>query len=143
MIRILTIFPESLEIFKARYLEVEIIDLRTYAKGSYRHIDENPYGGGAGMVLRYDVLHEALVSLRKENTHVILLTPIGDMLNQDVIANLRRKEDVLLICGHYEGVDARIYEEVDQMLSVGDYILSGGEVAALLFLETILNNGVK
>lgn len=147
-ITILSMFPEMLEIlYKApiidhaiqkNLVEIEIIDIRDYAKGSYRHIDDSPYGGGTGMLIRYDVLHDALSSVRKENSHVILPIPAGKPYVQNDAKRYREKDHLILIAGHYEGVDARIYEECDELVSLGDYIVSGGEYACMMICDSVV-----
>lgn len=147
-ITFLTMFPEMLVSFqnspivlhaiKKNILQVEIIDIRNYAKGSYRHIDDSPYGGGAGMILRYDVLHEALASCKTEDSYVILPIPSGNVYCQSLAHSFSLKKHIILICGHYEGVDARIYEECDALLTIGDYVLSGGEYAGMCIADSIV-----
>lgn len=118
--------------------EFEIVDIRKFAKGSYRHIDDSPYGGGAGMIIRYDVLHEALQSVKTENSFVICPIPAGIPYQQNQAQEFALKEHLILIAGHYEGVDARIYEECDALVSLGDYILSSGEYACMIIADSII-----
>lgn len=124
--------------FQLKKCSLEIVDIRKFARGSYRHIDDSPYGGGAGMILRYDVLHHALQSVRKENSFVILPIPAGIPYHQKMAHNYASKKHLILIAGHYEGVDARIYEECDALISLGDYILSAGEYACMLVADSVI-----
>lgn len=147
-ITFLTMFPEMLESFHAspivqhakekNILEVEVTDIRDFANGSYRHIDDSPYGGGAGMILRYDVLHEALASSRTEDSYVILPIPSGNVYTQAMAHTFTTKKHIIMICGHYEGVDARIYEECDALLTMGDYVLSSGEYACMCIADSVV-----
>ncbi|MBR2551995.1 MAG: hypothetical protein IKF05_03270 [Erysipelotrichaceae bacterium] len=134
-IRILTVCPEFFTGFRLK--DTEIIDLRTFAGGSFRHVDESPYGGGAGMVLRIEPLMNALEALRKENSFVVLTDPRGRSYSDKMRDALLQKEDLLLICGHFEGVDERIMKDVDLRVSMGDYIVSKGELAALTILSSM------
>ena len=117
--------------------EVEIVDIRAYAKGSFRHVDDSPYGGGPGMVLRAEPVYEAIKAHRTQGCRVIFLSPAGQVYNQKKARALAREEHILLVCGHYEGVDARILPFVDEELSLGDYILSGGEIAAMAVADSV------
>lgn len=147
-ITILTMFPEMLESLQnspiyqhacdSEKCSLEIIDIRMFAKGSYRHIDDSPYGGGAGMILRYDVLHNALQSVRKVNSYVVLPIPAGIPYHQKTAHMFASKEHLILIAGHYEGVDARIYDECDALISMGDYILSAGEYACMAVADSVM-----
>ena len=147
-ITILTICPEQFESFlntplvsrsmKAGLLQLRIVDIRNYAPGSFRKVDDSPYGGGAGMVLRYQPLIDALRDVSDENSHSIILSPIGKPYVQKDAHRLSKMDELILICGHFEGFDERIYEECDEMLSIGDYILCGGELPAMVIAESIL-----
>lgn len=147
-ITFLTMFPEMLASFeaspivihakKANILQTEVVDIRVFASGSYRHIDDSPYGGGAGMIIRYDVLHKALDAVRKEDSFVILPIPSGNVYTQSHAHSFASKEHIILIAGHYEGVDARIYEECDALISLGDYVLSSGEYACMCIADSLV-----
>jgi tRNA (guanine37-N1)-methyltransferase len=141
---LLTLFPalvrpwleESL-IAKARergLLEVEVVDLRAYGLGRHRAVDDTPYGGGAGMVIRADVAVAALEAVGPAD-EVILLSPAGEPFTQKVAEDLAQKGHLVLLCGRYEGFDARVEAFATRVLSLGDYVLMGGEVAALAVLE--------
>ncbi|MBQ6218033.1 MAG: tRNA (guanosine(37)-N1)-methyltransferase TrmD [Erysipelotrichaceae bacterium] len=147
-ITILTIAPEQFDSFlktplvsrsiSAGLLDLKIKDIRDYAPGSFRKVDDSPYGGGAGMLLRYQPLHDALIDNMSEKSHSILLAPCGKTYKQKDAHRLSKMEDLILICGHYEGFDHRFYEETDEMLSIGDYILCGGELPSMILTESIL-----
>lgn len=146
-IDVLTIFPEVFDNFinysiikraiSKELVEINIINFRDYANNKHRQVDDTPYGGGKGMVLMVQPIYDALLDLKQENTKVILLTPDGKTLKQSVANDLSKESHLILICGHYEGFDERIYSLVDYELSIGDYILTGGEIASMVVIETI------
>ena len=147
-ISILTITPEFFEgflnttIVKRAYdkkvCEIEIIDIKNFAHGSFRHIDDSPFGGGKGMVMRCQPIFDALQSVCNEISHKILLSPKGKTYNQAKARELSKMEHIVLICGHYEGVDARVEEWIDEQVSIGDYVLTGGELAAEVITDSIV-----
>ena len=147
-ITILTICPEQFGSFTetpliarsiaSGLLDLRIIDIRDFANGSFRKVDDSPYGGGPGMVMRCQPILDALQSARKENSHTILLSPAGKPFRQKDAHRLSEEKDLILICGHYEGMDARIEKHVDEQLSIGDYILCGGELPAMVITEAIM-----
>ncbi|MDQ3618525.1 MAG: tRNA (guanosine(37)-N1)-methyltransferase TrmD [Actinomycetota bacterium] len=119
-------------------LEVALHDLRRWGLGKHRSVDDEPYGGGAGMVMRPEPLFGAIEDLRSEHSTVILLSPRGRRLDQPMVVELSRLPHLVLLCGRYEGVDERVSEHaVDLELSIGDYVLAGGEAAALVLIETL------
>ena len=125
--------------------KINLHDLRNFGIGKHKQVDDRPFGGGPGMVLRVDVLKKALDTTKKasiqveEETkpYVILLDPSGGKFDQGKAVRLSRKRRILFICGHYEGVDERFKQYVDEEISIGDYILNGGEVAALVLIESV------
>lgn len=143
-----TMFPENYESFlhsvqieRARnrgMLETAIVDIRDYAEGSYRHIDDSPCGGGAGMILRCEPVIKAIRHARSEKSTVIAMDPCGKPYSQKTAHELLQKEDIVFLAGHYEGFDARIYDETDMCISIGDYILSGGELASMIITDSIV-----
>lgn len=146
---LVTIFPEFFEsplkislIGKAiqeQKLEVHLCDLRDFATDKHQSVDDLPYGGGPGMVLKPGPLVAALESIpRQKKSKRILLTPRGKVLDQMKVKGLASEDQLILICGRYEGVDERIKEWIDEELSIGDYILNGGEVAALVLMDSII-----
>lgn len=118
-------------------LEIELRDLREYAGNKHNRVDDTPYGGGAGMVIRVDVVARALAALRAEDPpdEVILLAPSGEVLTQALAEELATRRHLCLLCGRYEGFDARVEALVTREVSLGDYVLMGGEVAALAVIE--------
>ncbi|MBN2496376.1 MAG: tRNA (guanosine(37)-N1)-methyltransferase TrmD [Deltaproteobacteria bacterium] len=147
--QLLTLFPAAFgsalgtsvfgRAIEAGRIEVEIIDIRDFASGKHREVDDSPYGGGAGMVMKVEPLHRAIVHARDRDpaTRVILLCPQGARLDQPTVVRLAGMESLSLICGRYEGVDERVRSFVDEELSVGDYVLSGGEPAAWVVMDAI------
>lgn len=118
-------------------IDVRVHDLRDWAEGRHRQIDDTPYGGGAGMVLRVDVLGRALDAVREPGGRTLLLSPAGERFSQARAEALAVEAQLVLICGHYEGVDARVEHLIDGQLSVGDYVLTGGELPALVVIEAV------
>ena len=153
-IDIITLFPEFFESFKTHSImgraikngkvELVIHNLRDQAKDSYGSVDDHPYGGGPGMVLRFDILLSALrdVESRIKNQDArikkILLTPQGQVYKQKIALDLASETNLILICGHYEGFDERIREYCDMEISVGDYVLTGGELAAMTIVDSVV-----
>ena len=147
-ITVLTLFPEFFDSFcrlpvvrravEKGICELDIVDLRTFAPGSFRHLDDSPFGGGPGMVMRCQPVLDALAALKKQETHTVLLSPKGGVFSQKKAHELAERQDILLICGHYEGVDARVENHVDEQLSIGDYVLTGGEVAATVVIDSVV-----
>lgn len=126
-------------------LELVTHNLREYASDKYKSVDDHPYGGGPGMVLRFDVLLSALDDVKAKlqgaspsSTKVILLTPQGQVYNQRTAYSLRQESNLILICGHYEGFDERIREYVDLEISIGDYVLTGGEIASMVIVDSVV-----
>ena len=118
--------------------EIEIVDIKAFAGGSFRHIDDSPYGGGKGMVMRCQPVLSALESVKRESSISFLMSPKGNVLTQKKLREMSRLEHIILICGHYEGIDARIEKHIDEQLSIGDYVLSGGESASLVIMDGII-----
>ncbi len=127
-----------------KLLDVQLIQLRDFANDSYGSVDDHPYGGGIGMVLRVDVVDKAisfaiasLPSAHKPKIRVILLDPQGSPFQQKKARELSHDEHLILLCGHYEGVDERVRDLVDEELSIGDYILTGGEIPAMVVTDSV------
>jgi len=147
-ISILTLFPEYFEplwntsiIKRAKekdLFEYEVIDFRKFTQEKHGHVDDTPYGGGAGMVLMCQPILDALKSIRMENSTVILLTPQGQTFNQTRAKEFSLKDHLIFICGHYEGFDERIRDYVDVQMSLGDFVLTGGESACVVMCDAIL-----
>jgi tRNA (guanine37-N1)-methyltransferase len=117
---------------------IRVHDLRTWGLGRHRSVDDAPYGGGAGMVLRPEPVAGALAALRRPDSTVILLDPAGEPFRQARAEDLARRAHLVLLCPRYEGVDERIRALVDLELSIGDYVLTGGELAALVVVDAVL-----
>ncbi|MBR2527118.1 MAG: tRNA (guanosine(37)-N1)-methyltransferase TrmD [Blautia sp.] len=119
-------------------LRFDVTDFRDFTKGSFRRIDDSPYGGGPGMVIRCQPVLDALQSLRDPQSHVVILSPAGTPFTQAKAHELAAREHLILVCGHYEGFDARIYEHGDEIISIGDYILTGGELPAMVVTDAVV-----
>ncbi|MCB9746358.1 MAG: tRNA (guanosine(37)-N1)-methyltransferase TrmD [Alphaproteobacteria bacterium] len=119
------------------HIEVGVHDLREHGRGRYRQVDDAPYGGGAGMVLKVDVIAEGLEALRRPGSRVLLMSPAGRRFDQAAARRLACEPHLIFVCGHYEGVDARVEALVDEEISIGDYVLTGGELPALVILESV------
>lgn len=123
---------------KAGIVSVQMVNLRDYTDDPYRSCDDYPYGGGSGMVIKPEPLFRALGEHAGKAT-VVLTTPGGRLLDQGLVKTLSQKDDICILCGHYEGVDERVVEKyVDLEISIGDYILSGGEYAALVIMDAVV-----
>ena len=119
-------------------LHVDTHDLRRWGLGRHRSVDDTPYGGGAGMVMRPEPLFDAVDSLRSDETHAILFSARGSRLNQSKVEELSEHKHLVMLCGRYEGVDERVaMHAADEEISIGDYVLAGGEVAALVVIEAL------
>lgn len=144
---ILTLFPEMFEtlnqsiIGKAvekKLININTINIRDFSKDKHKKVDDTPYGGGAGMVIRPDVVYDAYKSIEDKNAKVIYLSPQGKTLTQEKIKMLSKEEHIILLCGHYEGIDQRVLEEiVDEEISIGDYVLTGGELPAMVLIDAV------
>jgi tRNA (guanine37-N1)-methyltransferase len=147
-IDVLTLFPEMVEVplrtsIPGRIVErgladVRVRDLREWGIGKHRSVDDYPYGGGAGMVLRPEPVAGALAALRRPDSTVILLDPAGEVFRQSRAAQLAGRSHLILICPRYEGVDERIRSMVDLELSIGDYVVTGGELPALVVIDAVI-----
>jgi len=123
-----------------KLIEIHVHDLREYADGRYRHVDDTPFGGGAGMIIKPEPFFKCIEALLKERKYdkVIYLTPQGKMLNQKKANSLSLKKNLLILCGHYKGIDQRVIDTfVTDEISIGDYVLTGGELASLVLIDAI------
>jgi tRNA (guanine37-N1)-methyltransferase len=147
-IDVVTLFPELFEAplrtsllgkaVEAGRIEVSVRDLREHGLGRHRSVDDEPYGGGAGMVMRPEPIFAAVEAVEEEGSHVVLLSPRGARLDQAMASRLAGLDHLILVCGRYEGVDQRVADHlVDEEVSIGDYVLAGGEVAALVLIEAV------
>ncbi len=147
-IDILTLFPNMFTGFinesiikraiNNNLVEINVHNIRDYSPFKNKQVDDYPFGGGPGMVLMCEPIFRGVEDLRKENTKVIMLTPSGEVFNQKVATRLSKFEHIILLCGHYEGFDERIKTIVDMEISIGDYILTGGEIPAMAITDTIV-----
>lgn len=147
---ILTLFPEMFKplyesiigkAIKKGIIDINIIDIRDFSKDKHKKVDDTPYGGGAGMVIRPDVVYDAYTSIKKDNAKVIYLSPQGKVLDQKKVENLSKEKHIILLCGHYEGIDQRVLDEiVDEEISIGDYVLTGGEIPAMVLIDSVARN---
>ena len=147
-IDILTLFPEMFQTFKTESIikraiekelvEINIIDFRKYSKDPHQKVDDTPYGGGSGMVLMCQPIYDCIESIKKENSKVIMLTPDGTLYKQKIAYDLAQEKHLILLCGHYEGFDERIRNIVDMEISIGDYVLTGGELPAMVVSDSVI-----
>lgn len=147
-ITILSLFPNMFDGFLTESIikraiqnekvEVKIINFRDYSVYNNKQVDDTPYGGGAGMVLMCDPIFRCLDEIRTPKSHIIILSPEGSIYNEKKARELSKYEDIILICGHYEGFDERIKTLADEIISVGDFVLTGGEIPAMLIADSII-----
>ena len=144
---VLTLFPEMFEPLKQSIIgraeekdliNINLINIRDFSKDKHKKVDDTPYGGGAGMVMRADVVYDAIKSVNKQDAKVIYLTPQGKTLTQEKVQSLSQEKHLILLCGHYEGIDQRVIDEVvDEEISIGDYVLTGGEIPAMVLIDSV------
>ena len=144
---VLTLFPEMFEPIKSsvigRAIEKDIIDInliniRDFSEDKHKKVDDTPYGGGAGMVMKPDVVYSAYNSIDDKNAKVIYMSPQGKTLNQKKVEELSKENHLIILCGHYEGIDQRVLDKiVDEEISIGDYVLTGGEIPAMVLIDSI------
>ena len=144
---VLTLFPEMFEALKKsvigkaiekEIIELNLINIRDFSKDKHKKVDDTPYGGGAGMVIRPDVVYDAYNSINEKKSKVIYMTPQGKPLNQQKVEELSKEESLTILCGHYEGIDQRVIDEiVDEEISIGDYVLTGGEIPAMVLIDSV------
>lgn len=147
-IDILTLFPNLVKSFteesiikraiEKKLVEVNIVNIRDFTLLKNGQVDDTPYGGGAGMVLMCEPVFRAVESVKDEDSLVILLTPSGVKYTQNLAYELKNKKHLIIICGHYEGFDERIKSIVDMEISIGDYVLTGGELASMVISDSII-----
>ena len=144
---ILTLFPEMFEplrysiIGKAvekKLIDINLINIRDFSKDKHKKVDDTPYGGGAGMVMRPDVVYDAFNFVKTENCKVIYMSPQGKTLNQKMVEDFSKEKHLIILCGHYEGIDQRVINKiVDEEISIGDYVLTGGEIPAMVLIDSV------
>ena len=147
-VTILTLFPESFEFLKTygvigkaienKKLEIKIVDIRDFSNDKHNHVDDTVYGGAAGMLIKPQVLYDCLMSVKKPKSKVCFMSAAGKKLNQKLAIDFAEIKDLIIICGHYEGIDARITNHyVDYEISIGDYVLTGGEIPAMVVIDSM------
>ena len=144
---VLTLFPAMFEPIKQSILgkgienekiKLKLVNIRDFSKDKHKKVDDTPYGGGAGMVMKPDVVYDAYKSVYEENAKVIYLSPQGKTLNQKKVEELSKEKHLILLCGHYEGIDQRVIDKiVDEEISIGDYVLTGGEIPAMVLIDSV------
>ena len=144
---VLTLFPEMFEPIKQSILgraqkkdilNINLINIRDFSKDKHKKVDDTIYGGGAGMLMMPDVVYDAYKSVQDKNAKVIYLSPKGKVLSQEKAISLSKEKHLILLCGHYEGIDQRVLDEiVDEEISIGDYVLTGGELPAMVLIDTV------
>ena len=144
---VLTLFPDMFSPLKQsiigkaiedKKIELNLINIRDFSKDKHKKVDDTPYGGGAGMVMKADVVYDAYEHIKDEKAKVIFLSPQGKTLNQNKVKELATEEHIILLCGHYEGIDQRVIDEiVDEEISIGDYVLTGGELPAMVLIDSV------
>jgi tRNA (guanine37-N1)-methyltransferase len=148
LFKIITLFPDFFQsplktsllgrAIDSQIINVNLIDLKYFSTDKFHRCDDSPYGGGSGMVLEPEPLFRAIESVKDVKTKVVLTSPSGMLLDQELVKELSKEEDVVIICGRYEGVDQRVIDRyVDYEISIGDYVISGGEYAALVIMDSI------
>ena len=145
---VLTLFPEMFSSLnesiigrakKNKQIDINLVNIRDFSKNKHNKVDDTPYGGGAGMVMMPDVVYRAYNSLEnKENAKVIYMSPQGKKLNHEKVKELSKENHLIILCGHYEGIDQRVLDKiVDEEISIGDYVLTGGELPAMVLIDSV------
>ena len=148
---VLTLFPDMIEAglhtsvtgraLKNGYIHLSAVNIRDYSKDKHKHVDDYPYGGGAGMLMQAEpvyLAYEAIANRTAKKPRVVYLTPQGQVFNQAMAREMAQEEDLVFLCGHYEGIDERVLEEiVTDYVSIGDYVLTGGELPALVLADAV------
>ena len=144
---VLTLFPEMFEplnysiigrAIENNLIEINLINIRDFSKNKHKKVDDTPFGGGAGMVMKPDVVYDAYKSIENKNAKVIYMSPQGSKLDQAKVEELSKEEHLIILCGHYEGIDQRVIDKiVDEEISIGDYVLTGGEIPAMVLIDAV------
>ena len=147
-ITVLTLFPEMFDgilsnsIIKRAIskdiVEIKLVDIRSYTKDKYNRVDSAPVGGGAGLIMKCQPIVDSINDNKSKSSKVYMLSPRGKTYNQEKAKQLSKENDVILLCGHYEGIDERVNKYVDEQISIGDYILTGGEVGAMAIIDSVV-----
>lgn len=147
-IDILTLFPDFFNnlatysiigrAIEKKCIDVNCINIRDFSKDKHRKVDDYPFGGGPGMVMKPGPIYDAISHVKTKKSKVIYLSPQGKRLDQNIANNLSKEDHLILLCGHYEGIDNRIIENyIDEEISIGDYVLTGGEIPALVLIDCV------
>lgn len=147
-IDVLTLFPEVFDVLRnysivgraisEEKLEISTVNIRAFSEDKHNRVDDYPYGGGKGMVIKPEPVYSSILSVRRPNSRVIYLSPQGEPLTQDKVVELSLKSHLILLAGHYEGIDSRVIDcFVDEEISIGDYVLTGGELPAMVLIDSI------
>ena len=151
---ILSLFPEMFDVLnqsiigrakEKNLIEINLINIRDFSKDKHKKVDDTPFGGGAGMVMKADVVYDAYKSIENKNAKVIYMSPQGKKLDQKKVEELSKEEHLIILCGHYEGIDQRVLDKIiDEEISIGDYVLTGGELPAMVLIDSVsrYNEGV-
>lgn len=144
---VLTLFPEMFDSLKSsiigraqgkNLININLINIRDFSKDKHKKVDDTPYGGGAGMIMKPDVIYDAYDSIQDKNAKVIYMSPQGQKLTQKKVCELANEKHLIILCGHYEGIDQRVIDEiVDEEISIGDYVLTGGELPAMVLIDAV------
>ena len=144
---VLTLFPEMFNCLnesitgraiKNGKIDINLVNIRDFSNNKHKKVDDTPYGGGAGMVMMPDVVYRAYQSVKDTNAKVIYMTPQGRTLDQRKVEKLSKEEHLIILCGHYEGIDQRVIDKiVDEEISIGDYVLAGGEIPAVVLIDSV------
>ncbi|MCI8276958.1 MAG: tRNA (guanosine(37)-N1)-methyltransferase TrmD [Clostridia bacterium] len=144
---ILTLFPEMFEPIKQsiigravenNLIDINITNIRDFSKDKHKKVDDTIYGGGAGMLIKPDVVYDSFCSVRSDKSKVIYMSPQGKVLCQEKVEELSKEEHLIILCGHYEGIDNRVLDKiVDEEISIGDYVLTGGEIPAMVLIDSV------
>ena len=144
---VLTLFPEMFNslnesiigrAIEKNLIQINLINIRDFSKDKHKKVDDTPFGGGAGMVMKADVVYDAFKSIDSKNAKVIYMSPQGKKLDQSKVVELSKEEHLILLCGHYEGIDQRVIDKiVEEEISIGDYVLTGGEIPAMVLIDSV------
>ncbi len=144
---VLTLFPEMFtpmeqsimgRAVEKNLLDINLVNIRDFSENKHKKVDDTPYGGGAGMVMMPDVVYRAYNSIKTDNAKVVYMSPQGKTLNQKIVEDLSKEEHLIILCGHYEGIDQRVIDKiVDEEISIGDYVLTGGEIPAMVLIDSV------
>lgn len=144
---VLTLFPEMFKILnesiigrakEKKLININLINIRDFSKDKHKKVDDTIYGGGAGMLIKPDVVYDSFCSVRSDKSKVIYMSPQGKVLCQEKVEELSKEEHLIILCGHYEGIDNRVLDKiVDEEISIGDYVLTGGEIPAMVLIDSV------